>query len=86
AVAEQLPGFEGYLWMGIVAPAATPDAVVQKLATAIRHVVALPQTQARFGKDGIEPVGNDPDEFRAQIASELAQWRELARTTKIAID
>ena len=35
-VAEQLPGFEGYLWMGIVVPAATPDAVVQKLATAIR--------------------------------------------------
>jgi tripartite-type tricarboxylate transporter receptor subunit TctC len=85
-VAEQLPGFEGYLWMGIVVPAATPDAVVQKLATAIRHFVALPQTQARFDKDGIEPVGNGPDEFRAQIASELAQWRELARTTKITID
>jgi tripartite-type tricarboxylate transporter receptor subunit TctC len=85
-MAEQLPGFEGYLWMGIVAPAATPDAVVQKLATAIRRFVALPQTQARFDKDGIEPVGNGPDTFRAQITSELAQWRELARTTKITID
>jgi tripartite-type tricarboxylate transporter receptor subunit TctC len=85
-VAEQLPGFEGYLWMGIVAPAATPDAVVQKLATAIRRFVALPETQARFDKDGIEPVGNGPDEFRAQIASELAQWRDLARTTKITVD
>jgi tripartite-type tricarboxylate transporter receptor subunit TctC len=85
-MAEQLPGFEGYLWMGIVAPAATPDAVVQKLATAIRRFVALPGTQARFDKDGIEPVGNAPEEFRAQIASELAQWRELARTTKITID
>lgn len=85
-VAEQLPGFEGYLWMGIVVPAATPDAVVQKLATAIRRFVALPETQARFDKDGIEPVGNGPEEFRAQIASELTQWRELARTTKITID
>jgi tripartite-type tricarboxylate transporter receptor subunit TctC len=85
-VAEQLPGFEGYLWMGIVASAATPDAVVQKLATAIQRFVALPETQARFDKDGIEPVGNGPDEFRAQIASELAQWRALARTTKITID
>jgi tripartite-type tricarboxylate transporter receptor subunit TctC len=85
-MAEQLPGFEGYLWMGIVAPAATPDAVVQKLATAVRRFVALPETQVRFDKDGIEPVGNGPDEFRAQIASELAQWRELAKTTKITID
>jgi tripartite-type tricarboxylate transporter receptor subunit TctC len=85
-VAEQLPGFEGYLWMGIVVPAATPDAVVQKLATAIRRFVALPETQARFDKDGIEPVGNGPDEFREQIAIELAQWRALARTTKITID
>ena len=85
-MAEQLPGFEGYLWMGIVAPAATPDAVVQKLAAAARRFVALPETQARFDKDGVEPVGNGPDEFRAQIAKEIAQWRELAKATKITVD
>ena len=86
AVAEQLPGFEAYLWMGIVAPAATPDAVVQKLAAGIRRFVALPETQARFDKDGVEPVGSSPDEFGAQIAKEIVQWRELARTTKITLD
>jgi tripartite-type tricarboxylate transporter receptor subunit TctC len=85
-VAEQLPGFEAYLWMGIVAPAATPDAVVEKLATAIRRFVALPETQARFDKDGVEPVGSGPDEFSTQIAREIAQWRELAKTTKITVD
>ena len=85
-IAEQLPGFAGYLWMGIVAPAATPDAVVQKLATAIRRFVARPETQARFEKDGIEPVGNRPDEFSAQIARELAQWRELAKATRITVE
>lgn len=86
AVAEHQPGFEGYLWMGVVAPAATPDAVVQKLATAIRRFVALPEIRVRFDKDGIEPVGNGPDGFRAQIAAEIVQWRELAGTTKITID
>ena len=85
-VAEQLPGFEGYLWMGIVAPAATQDAVVQKLAAAIRRFVALPGTQARFDKDGVEPVGSGPDEFGAQIAREIAVWRELAKATKITVD
>jgi len=85
-VAEQLPGFEAYLWMGLVAPAATPDAVVQKLAATARRFVALTETQARFDKDGVEPVGNGPDEFRAQIAKEIALWRELAKTTNITID
>ena len=83
---EQLPGFEGYLWMCILVPAATPDAVVAKLATAMQRFVALPETRARFDKDGIEPVGNGPQEFGAEITRELAQWRELARTTKITVD
>jgi tripartite-type tricarboxylate transporter receptor subunit TctC len=85
-VAEQLPGFEGYLWMGIVAPAGTPDVVVQRLASAAQRFVTLPETQARFDKDGIEPVGNGPNEFSAQIAKEIAQWRDLAKTTKITVD
>jgi tripartite-type tricarboxylate transporter receptor subunit TctC len=86
AMNEQLPGFEGYLWMGILVPAATPDAVVTKLATAMRRFVALPETRARFDKDGIEPVGNGPQEFGAEITRELAQWRELTRTTRITVD
>ena len=39
-----------------------------------------------FDKDGIEPVGNGPDAFLAEIVEELAQWRELAKTTKITVD
>ena len=62
---SSVPGFEGYLWMGIVAPAGTPQPVVDKLAAAARRVVARPDIQARFDKDGVEPVGNGPDEFRA---------------------
>ena len=76
-VAEQLPGFEGYLWMGILAPGATPDAVVQKLAAAIRRFVALPETQARFDKDGIEPVGNTPEEAGKFLDDEIAKWAKV---------
>ena len=86
AVNERIPGFEGYLWMGLVAPAATPDAVVEKLAAAAQRFVARPETQARFDKEGIEPVGSNAAQFNALIAREILQWRELAKTTKIAID
>ncbi|CAN5902157.1 tripartite tricarboxylate transporter substrate binding protein BugE [soil metagenome] len=85
-VAEHLPGFEGYLWMGIVAPAGTPDAVVEKLAIAARRFVALPEIQARFDKEGVEPVGSGPADFGAQITREIAQWRALAKSTRIAVD
>ncbi len=85
AVTEQLPGFEGYLWMGILVPAKTPGTVVQKLAPAIQRFVARPETLVRFDKDGLEPVGNGPLEFGAQVSQELAQWRELAKTTKITV-
>ena len=46
----------------------------------------MPDIQARFDKDAVEPVGNGPDEFKAQIAREIAQWRDLAKATKITVD
>ena len=85
-VAETIPGFEGYLWMGVVAPGGTPQPIVDKLAQAARRIVASPEVQARFDKDGVEPVGSGPDEFRALVSREIAQWREVAKTTKITVD
>ncbi|MCX7366169.1 MAG: tripartite tricarboxylate transporter substrate binding protein [Alphaproteobacteria bacterium] len=85
-MAESLPGFEGYLWMGIVAPANTPEPVIAKLAAAAQRIVGSPEVQARFDKDGVEPVGNGPDAFHTLVGREIAQWRELARSTKITVD
>jgi len=85
-VMENVPGLEGYLWMGIVAPAGTPQAVLDRLAAATRRAVALPEVQARFDKDGVEPVGNSAAEFKAQIAREIVQWRDLAKQADIKIE
>lgn len=85
-VAETMPGFEGYLWMGIVAPAGTPKAAIDRLAAAAKRAVQSPELRARFDKEGIDPVGNTPAEFRAQVAREIAQWRDLAKATKITVD
>jgi tripartite-type tricarboxylate transporter receptor subunit TctC len=85
-VMEFVPGFEGYLWMGIVAPAGTPQAVLDKLAAATKRAVALPEVQARFNKDGVEPVGSTAAEFKAQIAREIVQWRDLAKQADIKIE
>ncbi len=81
-----LPGFEGYLWMGIVVPAGTPQPIVDRLAAAARRAATAPETLARFDKDGVEPVGDTPAEFKARISREIGQWRELAKQTKITIE
>jgi tripartite-type tricarboxylate transporter receptor subunit TctC len=86
-VAEMgLPGYEGILWIGIVAPAATPKAVIEKLAAAVQRAVRTPELAERLRRDGVEPVGGTPDAFAALIAKEIVQWRELAAAAKITLD
>jgi len=81
-----LPGYEGYLWMGIVAPAGTPPAIVDKVAAAVRRAVTQPEMQARFDKDGVEATGSTPAEFRELISRELDQWRDLQKQTHITVE
>jgi tripartite-type tricarboxylate transporter receptor subunit TctC len=83
-VAEMgLPGYEGILWMGLIAPAGTPKAVIDRLAAASARAVRDPGLTARLIRDGIDPVGNTPEQFNAQIARELVQWRELIKAANI---
>ena len=83
-VAEMgLPGYEGILWIGLIAPAGTPQPIVDRLAAAAAKAVRSPDLAARLTKDGIDPVGNTPAEFGALIARELVQWRDLVKAANI---
>ena len=81
-----LPGYEGILWIGIVAPAATPKAVIEKLAAVSRRAVGSPELAERLRRDGVEPVGSAPEAFAALISEEIAQWRNLAQSARITLD
>jgi tripartite-type tricarboxylate transporter receptor subunit TctC len=86
-VAEMgLPGYEGILWMGLVAPAATPQAVVDKLATTAQRAVRSPALAERLKREGVEPVNGTPQAFAAQIAKEITEWRGLAQAAKISLE
>jgi tripartite-type tricarboxylate transporter receptor subunit TctC len=78
-----LPGFEGILWMGVLAPAGTPAPVVARLADALRAAVRAPDVAERLVAQGVEPVGSTPEAFRAQIAREIPQWREVITAANI---
>jgi tripartite-type tricarboxylate transporter receptor subunit TctC len=83
-VAEMgVPGYEGILWIGIMAPAGTPQPVIDKLAAAAAKAVKQPELAERFKKDGIDAVGGTPSEFAKQIAREIPEWRDVIQSAGI---
>jgi len=80
-----LPDYEGILWIAILAPAGTPQPIVDKLAAASAKASRAPDIVERLQRDGVEPVGGTPSELGQLIARELPQWRELAKAANIKL-
>jgi tripartite-type tricarboxylate transporter receptor subunit TctC len=74
-----VPGFTGGTWFGVLAPARTPAAIVDRLSREISAVLRAPDVAQTFNDRGIEPVGNTPAEFRAFIESETKRWLKVAQ-------
>jgi tripartite-type tricarboxylate transporter receptor subunit TctC len=76
-------GFETSQWYGIIAPAKTPPAVIQKLSAEIAQVLKLPDVVARLSGDGTVMIGSTPKEFSAYIDGEMKRWGEVVRAANI---
>lgn len=70
-------------WFGVVAPAATPAAVVSRLNRAIDQVLNKPEARERIAKMGMIPVGGSSESFRQFMASDSQRWTELIRAANI---
>ena len=81
-----LPGYEGILWIGMVAPAGVPKPVIDKLATAAQRAVRAPALAERLKRDGVEPVGGTSQAFGELIAREIKEWRALAQAARISLE
>ncbi len=82
-------GFAGFVvdsWVGLLAPAATPRAVIDRLQTETAAVLQMPEVKERYAVLGIEPVGNKPDEYAAQIRADLARWAPVVKQANIRIE
>jgi tripartite-type tricarboxylate transporter receptor subunit TctC len=85
-LAETYPGFETQSWMGLLAPAGTPAAIVDRLSNEIRRALAGGPTTQKFESFGYEVVASSPAELGAFIRAESARWERLIRERHIAID
>jgi len=81
-----LPGFEISTWIGLLAPAGTPKNVVDKIHAEVVRIVQLPEVRERFTSLGMEPVGDTPAQFAAQIKSELDKYAKLVKASGAKLD
>jgi tripartite-type tricarboxylate transporter receptor subunit TctC len=81
-VAEQgVPGYEAYVWMGLLAPKGTPQAIIDKIYRDTGEVLAGSEVKSYFATAGIEIVGSTPAEFGAFYRHERAQWAKVIKET-----
>ena len=86
-VAESgLPGFEVSAWDGVLAPAGTPTAVIDRLNAAIRAALADPEVRAALVARGAQPVPGTPEAFARHIAAESEKWAQVVKKAGAKVD
>jgi tripartite-type tricarboxylate transporter receptor subunit TctC len=83
AVAETVPGFELNSWYGMMAPAGTSKAIVNRLSQEVQAAVRKPDVIEWMKQNGLDPVGSTPEQHAAHIRSELAKWAKAAKDAKV---
>ena len=78
-----LAGYEVNGWYGMLAPGKTPRLIISLLNTALRQVLAEPETRTRFASHGMEPAPGTAEAFSALIRSETAKWAKVVRAAGI---
>ena len=79
------PGFDAIAWHGILAPANTPPAIVNRLNAEIVKALKDPETTALLEKQAMQTVGNSPQAFAAFIRQDIAIWKEVAEQAKVEL-
>jgi tripartite-type tricarboxylate transporter receptor subunit TctC len=80
------PGFELEAWIGILAPAGTPPAIVATLNDAARTTLNNPQVKAALEKSGVELRYMNPTQFDATIRKDIQYWSKVIKTANITVD
>jgi tripartite-type tricarboxylate transporter receptor subunit TctC len=81
-----VPGYEAYVWMGLLAPKGTPAPIIDKLLRELMQVLATSEVKTYMASAGIEIVGSTPAEFGTFFRSEKELWARVIRETGAKID
>ena len=82
-VAETLPGYESTLWYALLAPAATPQAIVRRVHAETTKVLKSPEIAEQLAALGADPIGSSPQELAKFLQTEIARWTKLIQQANI---
>lgn len=85
-VSESIPGFLTGSWQGLLAPAGTPKAVVDKIHAEVMRITALPEVRDRLSTLGAEPSAMTPTEFASWLRSEIPAMAKIVKDEKITVE
>src|SRR5690606_4950690 len=71
--------FDAVGWFGMLAPAGTPEPIVQKLAAEVKKVLQMPDVRERLMSLALEPTGGGPEEYKRIIAEHYKYWGEVMK-------
>jgi len=78
-----VPGYEATIWLGVMAPAATPKAIVEKLNAEINKVIVRPDVKEAWAKQGAVPMVMTPTEFDKYLRGDIEKWAKVVQTAGI---
>jgi tripartite-type tricarboxylate transporter receptor subunit TctC len=81
-----VPGYEAYVWMGLLAPKGTPQPIIDKLHRELMQAIATPEVKTYMANAGIEIVGSTPAEFNRFFRAEKELWAKVVRETGAKVD
>jgi tripartite-type tricarboxylate transporter receptor subunit TctC len=86
-VAESgLPGYDVVSWQGLLAPAGTDPAILDRLNRAANRVLALPEVAQQLNGQALEPVGGGAEVLAALLRADVARWPEVVRLAGVRLD
>jgi tripartite-type tricarboxylate transporter receptor subunit TctC len=85
-IAETLPGYEMFGWIGLMAPAGTPGAITDRISAETRKIMQDPEIRKRFLAAGMEPAGNTPAEFADFLRKQNERYGSIVKQANVKLD
>jgi tripartite-type tricarboxylate transporter receptor subunit TctC len=81
-----VPGYEATIWLGIMAPAATPKPVIDKLNAEINKVISRADIKEAWAKQGAEPMAMNSDEFERYLRKDIEKWAHVVKVSGAKVE
>lgn len=85
SISETLPGYDASLWTGLLAPAGTPAAVIERIHREVTKLLKTAEVKTAYDRLGADIVSTDPKAFDKFLKAELAKWGKVVRDLKLVV-